>query len=82
MLKFLNGLKDLDKNIIKIMKYGLIFSSIVCLVATFILLSYMHFNINSYYYLGLGFIKSGIIFAVEFIVCGIVVDFIRKHQYI
>lgn len=78
MNKFFFELKNLDRNIYKIMKYGLLFSGIVCLLSACILLTYIFLGINFLYHLGLILIKSSFIFGVEFIICGIVVDFIKK----
>lgn len=80
MQKIITGLKSLDKDTYKIIKYGLMFSTLVSLIAVGILFSYIFLGINLFYHLGICLIKSSFIFAVEFIVCGIVVDFIRKYQ--
>ena len=80
MQKIISGLKNLDKDTYKIMKYGLLFSGLVCLAAVAVLLSYIFLGVNFFYHLGMILIKSSFTFAVEFIICGIVVDFIRKQQ--
>ena len=79
MKKIIIGLKNLDKDTYKIMKYGLIFCTVLALIASGILLTYIFLGINTFYYFGILLTKSSIIFAVEFIVCGVVVDFLRKH---
>ncbi len=78
MNKFFGELKNLDKNIYKIMKYGLLFSGLVCISAVFVLLIYIFLGISLFYHLGLTLIKSSFTFAVEFIICGIIVDFIKN----
>lgn len=78
MQKIILGLKNLDKDTYKIMKYGLLFSGIVCLSAIGVLLAYIFFGTSLFYHLGLALIKSSFTFAVEFVICGIVVDFIRR----
>ena len=78
MNKFFGELKNLDKDTYKIMKYGLLFSGIVCLSAVFVLLIYIFLGITLFYHLGLTLIKSSFTFAVEFIICGIIVDFIKN----
>lgn len=78
MNNFFGGLKNLDGNTYKIMKYGLLFSGLVCLTAVCILLIYIFLGINFLYHLGLSLIKSSFTFAVEFIICGIIVDFIKN----
>ena len=81
MQKLFLGLKNLDKHIYKIMKYGLLFSTLVCLIASGILVFYILSGINIFYHLGLNLVKSGFTFAVEFIICGIVVDFIKNKGF-
>lgn len=78
MQKIILGLKNLDKDTYKIMKYGLLFSGIVCLSAIGVLLAYIFFGTSLFYHLGLALLKSSFTFAVEFVICGIVVDFIRR----
>lgn len=78
MNKFFGELKNLDKDTYKIMKYGLLFSGIVCLSAVLVLLIYIFLGITLFYHLGLTLIKSSFTFAVEFIICGIIVDFIKN----
>lgn len=80
MQKFFLELKNLDKVTYKIMKYGLLFSSIVCLAAVGVLLSYIFLGINFFYHFGIILMKSSFTFAVEFILCGIAVDFIKKQS--
>jgi len=80
MQKIISGLKDLDKNTYKIMKYGLLFSCTLCLTAIAILLSYIFSGLLISYYIGFALVKSSFIFAVEFIVCGIIVDFIKNKS--
>ena len=78
MQKLFLELKNLDKNIFKIMKYGLLFCGCITLVSIAVLLTYIFLGSNFFYYLGLSLMKSRFTFAVEFVVCGIVVDFIKK----
>lgn len=80
MQKIILGLKNLDKNTYKIIKSGLIFSTIICLISVLILLTYIIGGELLFYYLGITLVKTSFIFAVEFIICGIIVDFIRKHD--
>ena len=71
MQKFFSEFKQLDKETYRIMKYGLLFSGIVCLAAVGVLLFYIFLE-------ALSLLKSSFTFAVEFIVCGIIVDFIKN----
>ena len=80
MQKMISELKNLDKDTYKIMKCGLLFSTFVALISVSILFSYIFLGINFLYYLGITLIEMSFSFAVEFIICGIVVDFIRKRR--
>ena len=80
MQKMISELKNLDKDTLKIMRYGLLFCCCLALIAVSILLTYIFIGSNLLYYLGLALIKSSLTFAVEFVICGIVVDFIRKQK--
>jgi len=80
MQKMISELKNLDKDTFKIMKYGLFFCNLITLIALAILVTYIFLGSSLYYHLGLTLMKSSFIFAVEFVICGIVVDFIRKHH--
>lgn len=78
MQKMISDLKNLDKDTFKIMKCGLLFCGCIALVAIAILLTYIFLGSNFLFHLGLALMKSSFTFAVEFVICGIVVDFIRK----
>ena len=80
MQKMISELKNLDKDTIKIMRYGLFFCSFLSLIAVAILLTYIFIGSNFFYHLGLALMKSSFTFAVEFVICGIAVDFIRKQK--
>ncbi len=80
MNKIILELKKLDKVTYKIMQYGLLFSAFVAIIAVFVLLAYIFTGSVSFFHFGLILLKSSFSFAVEFIVCGFVVDFIRKSS--
>lgn len=80
MNKLFSEFNNLDKNTYKIIKYGLLFSGLVCLSAVCVLLLYIFLGINFLYHLGLVLLKSSFTFAVEFIICGIIVDFIKNKE--
>lgn len=80
MQKMISELKNLDKDTFKIMKYGLFFCSCIALVAVAILLTYIFLGYAFFYHLGLALMQSSFIFSTEFVICGIVVDFIRKNR--
>lgn len=78
MHKLFSELKNLNSTTYKIMKYGVSFSVLISLISVAILMSYIFLGINLLYYLGLILMKASFIFAVEFIICGIIVDFIKN----
>jgi hypothetical protein len=78
--KIKNLFKNVNKKILKIMKYGLNFSFIICIVATAILCTYLLFYHDSFLYsLGLTSFRIGIILGIEFIICGLSVDAIKNY---
>lgn len=75
MEKIKNIFVNLNKNDLKIMKYGIIFSLLISIIGAFILtynLIFIHTILL--YKIGLSIVKLSFYFTVEFIVCGIVVD--------
>ena len=81
MIKSLiNNFKNLDKLTYKIMKYGLLFCFAICMISISILLTYETiFLCPTLFYIGLSLFKLSCIFGIEFIICGIVVDSIKKQ---
>ena len=77
---FFNQFKHMDKKIFSIIKCENIFSLIICLFSIFILI-YYDFNPISFdtYYIGILLFKTGLMFAVEFIICGFAIDIIKKQ---
>ena len=76
----INVFNELDKETKKIMYYGIWFSIAFCIVATIILITYIRFlAIPDLFYIGMQMIRTGIIFIVAFIICGIAVDKIKKE---
>ena len=78
--KLNNLFKNVNKKILKIMKYGLKFSFLICIIATAILCTYLLFYHDSFLYsLGLTSFRIGIILGIEFIICGLSVDDIKNY---
>lgn len=72
--------KNVNKRILKIMKCGLQFSFMICIIATAILCIYLLFYHDAFLYsLGLTSFKLGIIIGIEFIICGLSVDAIKSY---
>ena len=73
--------KNINKEILKIMKYGLSFSFLICIISTAILCTYLLFyQSNFLYLLGLNSFRIGLILGIEFIICGLSVDAIKTYR--
>lgn len=68
--KIIKSAKQLDKKILKLIKNGLKFSFVFCLIANFILATYTVLGEPNAYYIGISLLKSGLFFMVGFIICG------------
>ena len=80
--KFINSYKNLDKIAIKILKKGLIFCTILCILSVLILFIYEVFSKSpNIYYIGIGIFKLSLTFAVEFIICALSMDLIKKETF-
>lgn len=77
--KFINNLFEIDKSISELIKKGLIFSMVVCIIALFIFYFY-HINFLNYIYhdISLVLLRTGITFAIGFFVCGVATNKISK----
>lgn len=76
----LDSFKSLDKLVIKIMKNGLKFCSILGIISLIILITYnLSFTIPIVYTIGFILFKLSLTFGVEFIICGFAVDKIKKQ---
>lgn len=77
--KTIEKFNSLEIVVKKIMKNGIMFSFIVSVIATLILLTY-EFSGNIYlYYIGLNIFQVSLFWAVEFVICGIAIDTIKKQ---
>lgn len=75
-----NSFKNFDKITNKILKSGLKFCFILCIISVFILLTYnLIFNTPILYYIGINLFKLSLIFGIEFIICSFVTDGIKKQ---
>ena len=68
-----------DDKIKTIMKYGFKFSFAVCVLSTLILLTYEFSNNPDLYYIGLSVFKLSLFIIVEFIICALAIDTIKKQ---
>jgi len=71
--------KNIDKKIYKIMKNGIKFSFVFCLVASFILVMNLECFSPSTYNIGCSLFQSGLFFLSMFIMCGFVFNSILKE---
>ena len=77
---FISQLKNMDKEIWNIIKHGFKFSFVLSLVAILILVSYKINPIKiDTYYIGIELFKTSLSFAIQFIVCGVATDTIKKQ---
>lgn len=75
----LNYLKKVDADTYQIIKKGLKFSFVLCILSAILLFAYTGIFISPYvYYIGLSLFKLSCYLGLEFIVCGLVMDTIKK----
>lgn len=80
ILKIINSFCNLDKKTLKIMKNGLKFCIILCIISCFILLTYNFFITSpNVYYIGILILQISLYYMVDFIICGFVVSNIKNH---
>ena len=80
MNKFVEYLKNINEIDLRIMKKGLKFSFMLLVFSICILLFYLLSKNNLFLYnLGLSLFKVSTYFGIEFIICGVVVDTIKKE---
>lgn len=79
MLNLLKNLFEIDKSFLKLIKIGLIISFSICLVAIIFVTLYNKYYIShDLYEASIILLKTGLIYAVQFIVCGIATNKIQK----
>lgn len=79
--RIINSFKNLENVTHKIMKYGLGFCFGICIISAIILLTYnITLKSPDLYYIGLLMFKLSCTFGVEFIICGLIVDSIKKQM--
>ena len=78
--KIINLYKGLDSLTYKILKDGLKFCFCICIISILILLTYESLlSTPTLYYIGLSLFKLSSIWSIEFIICALVVDSIKKQ---
>ncbi len=75
-----NSLKNLDKTALHILKRGLYFCFILCIISILILFVFRFITVNSLMSeIGFTLFRCSIIFSIEFIVCAFAADKIKKQ---
>lgn len=78
--KIVNSFKNLEKLTYKIMQNGFKFCFILCMISISILFTYeLAFAAPFLYHIGISLFRLSLIFGTEFIICGFVVDGIKKQ---
>lgn len=78
--KIVNYFKGLDKLTKLIMNNGLKFCLLMCVVSIIVLFTYnFSLTIPILFYIGFVLFRLSLIFGIEFVICGIVVDGIKKQ---
>lgn len=78
--KIVNSFKNLEKLTYKIMQNGFKFCFILCMISISILFTYeLAFATPFLYHIGISLFRLSLIFGTEFIICGFVVDGIKKQ---
>ena len=79
---FMQIYRNLDKKISHILKIGLSFSFIICLLSAMVLLTYMlFFTYPIIYYIGILGIVLGLNFAMSFIISATIIDDVKKESF-
>lgn len=80
MKKILNSFKNLEKLTYKIMKNGFKFCFLLCIASIVLLCTYeLVLSTPFLYHIGISIFRLSLIFGIEFIICGFVVDGIKKQ---
>jgi len=78
--KFTDSFKSLEKKTCIIMKNGIKFCFLLCILSCIVLLTYTFVSTNPItYYIGFALFELSISFMVDFVICGFVVDGIKKQ---
>ena len=73
-------LNNLDVKTKVIIKNGFKFCTLLCLFSLFLLITYIFwFSVPLVFYIGIMLFQMSLLFSVEFLVCGIVVDSLKKR---
>ena len=77
---FIDNIKNIEKDTLKIMISGFKFSLIICIISCIISLSYILNPVSHIlYYSGIILFKTGLTFGVMFFICAFAMDKIKKQ---
>ncbi len=76
--KLIQTFQSMDLLVKKIIQKGVHFCLGIAIIATVILLTYAFFKSPQLYYIGLGIFQVSLFWAVEFVICGMAIDTIKK----
>lgn len=81
MVHKIKDLFDLDDHILKIIQFGLKISILICAISIVVLLIYRTFYIShDLYEGGIILFRTGLLFAVQFLICGIAINKISRDM--
>ncbi len=79
--KVLKELKEMDTSIMKVINNGFIFSFAIGVLGMLLLLTYNTYSVSyDIYQGGMILVRTGFIFAAQFLGCGFVVDKLNKGK--
>lgn len=78
--KFIDNIFKMEQPISKVVKHGLVFSMLICVVAVTMFYLYNELSLN-YIYHEASFIllRAGITFAIGFFICGVATNTIKNE---
>ena len=78
--KIINTYKSMDIKVHSILKHGLKFCSILCIISVILLFTYdILFSSPLMYHIGISLFRLSLIFAIEFFICAFAIDGIKRQ---
>ncbi len=78
--KFIDNVKNIEKDILKIMNYGIKLSLLICILSSIVSILYILNPISHILYdSGIILFKTGLTFGIMFFVCAFAMDKIKKQ---
>ena len=78
--KIIDTYNNMDVKIRIILKHGLKFCTILCIVSIIMLLTYnILFSAPLMYHIGLSLFRLSLVFAIEFFICAFTIDGIKRQ---